>query len=216
MTEEHQPIGDDMIIAPGGPKKRSIIHLIEKDHVLDASGTHYKKIHKSGRGVQEYDIAVIKSHELQNSGRCTPPTTTDPSQLPGWVTYSFNDRVPFDPSNFHVFTTLKSTWVVPDNPSILSDQLIYLFNGIQWPNIIQPVLQWGYSGQFWEIASWYVGSNFAFHTAPQRVNSGTVLTGMIDAILPPGLSANREIGPDRPVGTTNPPPPDFPILYSYI
>jgi len=60
-------------------------------------------------------------------------------------------------------------WTVPSNPSD-NGALIYLFNGIEPSNfsaILQPVLQYGsngaFGGNYWVIASWYVG-NSGFHS----------------------------------------------------
>jgi hypothetical protein len=74
-------------------------------------------------------------------------------------------------------------WTVPSNPSE-NGGLIYLFNGIE-PSvggyILQPVLQYGVGyaggGNYWAIASWLVGTNYAFHSPLETVNPGNTLFG---------------------------------------
>ena len=71
---------------------------------------------------------------------------------------------------------------MPTNP-LDNGALIYLFNGIEpgdFSAILQPVLQYGVGaaggGNYWAIASWYVGSS-AFHSPLETVNPGDTLYG---------------------------------------
>jgi len=77
-------------------------------------------------------------------------------------------------------------WYVPSAPSV-SGGLIYFFNGIaptaqDW--ILQPVLQYGVSpaggGNFWGIASWFVGTGGAWHSPLETVNAGDTLYGFTE------------------------------------
>jgi len=75
-------------------------------------------------------------------------------------------------------------WYVPSAPSVSSGQTVFLFNGIaptaqDW--ILQPVLQYGVSaaggGNYWAIASWFVGTGGAWHSPLETVNAGDTLYG---------------------------------------
>lgn len=101
------------------------------------------------------------------------------------------DRQRRSRSDFNVQHELR----VPLPPTTLSDQTIFLFNGIQ-PSaansnkaVLQPVLQWGNQddpggGQFWSVASWYVRGqpgalDVSARTKAVRVDPGSDLVAMI-------------------------------------
>jgi len=73
-------------------------------------------------------------------------------------------------------------WTVPTDP-LGNGALIYLFNGIEpsdFSAVLQPVLQYGVGnaggGNYWAIASWYVGSS-VFHSGLETVNPGDQIYG---------------------------------------
>jgi hypothetical protein len=102
----------------------------------------------------------------------------------GWVSYTTWSNQSANP-----ITKLDTTWIVPPNPSTQAGQILYLFNSLEIPGsyILQPVLSWGTvsdvpgSGDFWTIASWYVGSdnNPFYLTELIRVDPGDRVTGRI-------------------------------------
>jgi hypothetical protein len=104
--------------------------------------------------------------------------------LTGWVSYTTWSNQSANP-----ITKLDTTWIVPPNPTTQAGQILYLFNSLEIPGsyILQPVLSWGTvsdvpgSGDFWTIASWYVGSenNPFYLTDLIRVNPGDQVTGRI-------------------------------------
>jgi hypothetical protein len=117
-----------------------------------------------------------------------PEVTIKPGDIPGfgsaWVAYAYWANTSGQP-----ITSFRTTWQVPEPPSTDSNQIIYLFSGIDPSDpstgILQPVLQWGRSeaggGPYWSVASWYVagasaGSN-AYYTTPVQVNPGDTLVG---------------------------------------
>jgi len=107
---------------------------------------------------------------------------------------------------------LSGAWIVPAGPCpvIASDitpncagaipntedhAVIYLFNGIEpstqtW--ILQPVLQYGdnglFGGDYWALASWIVGPDFAFYGRPQTVYTGDSITGTVQML---GVNTNN-------------------------
>ncbi|MET9914981.1 hypothetical protein ABZZ74_51480, partial [Streptomyces sp. NPDC006476] len=109
------------------------------------------------------------------------PEAVSPALGAGWITYaSWLNNTGTPVSSF------TSTWTVPRPPVTNSGQTIFFFNGIEpgdGSHILQPVLQWGSSaaggGDYWSVASWYVGGGSAFHTTLVRVNPGDVLTGVM-------------------------------------
>lgn len=99
----------------------------------------------------------------------------------GWIATSY-----WNNGTGTTITSFETEWLVPQEPTTRSNQLIYLFNGITRFSgnsaILQPVLQWGTSpdggGPFWAIASWYVHTTGqAFYTPLVKVDVGDVLVG---------------------------------------
>jgi hypothetical protein len=72
-------------------------------------------------------------------------------------------------------------------PVMESDQLIYLFNGLEPTSgytILQPVLQWGLSpaggGNYWAITNWYVSASGDYFCGSLiTVNPGDTLQGVM-------------------------------------
>lgn len=85
------------------------------------------------------------------------------------------------------YRKITANWKVPPKPAgVYSGTRVYfsfpaLFNDSY---ILQPVLQYGYNGQFggsyWTIASWRCNS-ICDHSAPITVNAGEVLSGSVVA-----------------------------------
>jgi len=163
-----QMASEEMVITPGGKRPKSHVHKVEAGHILRVTGSRLKKLDSSENIMADF-------------GAVAPGLGKPPAPAGGWVTYGYwnNDTgVPI--------SLLKTNWVVPPPPTTQSGQLIYLFNGIQnSTNILQPVLQWGTSpaggGNFWAIASWYVGppGAQAFYSELVQVKPGDVLVGVM-------------------------------------
>jgi hypothetical protein len=90
-------------------------------------------------------------------------------------------------------------WTVPQNPK-QNGGLIYLFNGLEPSSqnyILQPVLQYGVGyaggGNYWAIASWLVGTNYAFHSPLERVYPGNKLFGYTEVTGTSGSTLDWEV-----------------------
>jgi hypothetical protein len=119
---------------------------------------------------------AIVSEQITRRGVSTPAS--------GWVAYASWSNQTGKP-----ITNFESTWIVPNGPLTKSGQIIFLFNSLEIPNahILQPVLSWGTisdvpsSGEFWTVASWWVGKESEPFNLSElvRVNPGEKLTGRI-------------------------------------
>jgi hypothetical protein len=114
----------------------------------------------------------------------TSVATTATAPASGWVAYTVWTNDTGKP-----ITSFETSWIVPDPPKAQAQQIIYLFNSLEIPQvrILQPVLLWGTvsdvpeTGDFWTIASWWVGEPDQpfLLTSPIRVEPGEKLTGRI-------------------------------------
>jgi hypothetical protein len=114
--------------------------------------------------------------------RYAPPSADAPipNRGSGWITYAWWRSQ--DP-----IVQLTTQWIVPPQPSVASEQTIFLFNALeddQKNDLLQPVLQWGVSqaggGHYWAIANWYVDQNGeAWFTELRPVEPGAILTGIM-------------------------------------
>jgi hypothetical protein len=170
-------MSEDLIITPGGPRPRSMVHKVETGHVIAMATGRLLKRHISGRVMADLGPVVVRPEVAE-----APQKPLLPNPAVQWIVYATWTAPPGQP-----VVSFKTTWVVPPPPRTQNNQLIYLFNGIQnssW--IYQPVLQWGNSpdpggGNYWSVASWLAdGQNGpAFYSPLIRVNPGDVLTGII-------------------------------------
>jgi len=62
-------------------------------------------------------------------------------------------------------TQMNATWTVPNLPSSNSGQIVYFWPGFKSSSpemglpVLQPVLQYGEGGSFWQLQSWFVWGN---------------------------------------------------------
>jgi hypothetical protein len=206
ITAEHsQPqtaIDDPMVLTPGGYRRKSTIHRIEPGHHLEMKDGRFRKIHTlSGNVVKDYGAMVPeKKQPVRNFDE---PKRSNDSPFPdsGWIT-----DTKWDNTSGSAISTFNTSWLVPPEPSTKNNQLIFIFNGLQQPGvyILQPVLQWGvsgdgtrnYGGNYWSISNWYVppaGSTnptFVGGTEVIRVNPGDSLQGIMSVTgqSPTGVS----------------------------
>jgi hypothetical protein len=96
-----------------------------------------------------------------HSAEVLEPTTN------GWV----EDGYRYNAGGFKQF---NADWYVPASPNT-NGGLVYFFPGFEptdGSRILQPVLQWGYNGDFggnmWTIASWSCASGSCPHSAPHQ------------------------------------------------
>jgi hypothetical protein len=160
----------ELVLTPGGRRPKSLVTRVPPGnaiHVIDDT-THLKNL--ATRSLMEVSMPEVSAEVIPQLGS-------------GWITFAHwtNDTG-------YPITSFKTTWEVPPVPSSESNQIVFLFNGIDPANtpdgILQPVLQWGVSaaggGPFWAIASWYVkGNGQAFHSDLVQVDPGDTLVGLM-------------------------------------
>jgi hypothetical protein len=162
----------DYLLTPQGYRHRSLLNTVKGGARIRKTENSWRKLSSIGHLLGE----TFKSTELI-IGAGTPPAT-------GWVSYAETKNTSGTP-----VSVFETTWTVPAAPKTNSGQLIYLFNALQntaQDHILQPVLQWGNSpapnsGNFWAVASWWVGqtNDQFFITELVPVNIGDVLVGRI-------------------------------------
>lgn len=165
---------------PGGFRHRSFLHQLKPGQaVRKRNGTlHLQDL--VAKSLTAVPAAVVPAQDLAGSGG-------------GWVAWAT-----WVNTSGTAISSFATTWAVPPAPSSQSDQLIYLFNGLEdqaGDNILQPVLQWGLSGagggNTWGAASWYVdSSHHAFCTEVVPVNVGDKLTGVMTLQIQADASLN--------------------------
>jgi hypothetical protein len=187
-------MADDYVLTPGGMRPRSLVFPIEPGAVLDGAEGRIRKMHPSGRLLQDFGAVPARP-----DGRPVMPyNVVQPAAVvplgSGWITYASWTNSTGTP-----ISLFSTKWVVPPAPSTQSGQTVFLFNGIQNSGFIyQPVLQWGSSaaggGNYWAVASWYADGQGgpAYHSNLVRVNPGDTLTGVMTLTgqSPQGFSYN--------------------------
>jgi hypothetical protein len=194
-----RPSSDDMVITPAGMMKKSQVHFIGDGYQLSVVGGRLQKLEKStGRMVEDFGVLEplekkYNIHDPSNSGNsvssvlglandAVPAAVNDTAH--GWIAYTFWSN----PDTTKPITYYSTTWKVPEPPVLISQQTIFLFDGIQdgatsTSYIIQPVLQWGVSaaggGDFWAETNWFVSGNQAFFGTLVEKGPTTTLQGVI-------------------------------------
>jgi hypothetical protein len=176
---------DDLVFTPGGPRRRSAVHLARGNQAIDSEFVTVPGGRRHRQSVRRVESGHRFSFGEGAATRLRPKASPGPPDSANWITCgSWTDA-----SSQNAVTSLVSNWVVPPEPTNKASQLLYLFNGLEPANgqlILQPVLQWGDSGigndgqgSFWTIASWLVGGadDSATHTPHIRVSPGEVLVG---------------------------------------
>ncbi|MFD0794653.1 hypothetical protein ACFQZX_13585 [Mucilaginibacter litoreus] len=188
------PSGTDQIVfTPFGPRKQSEVRLIKEGTHLEYKGQELMQVQN---GTNKTLMNFGKQAPLSGSQSVNSvnrlKTLSSPPGPNGWVTYSGWTNSTSQPISY-----FATDWVVPNNPSVSSGQLLYFFNGLQnSDHILQPVLQYGQSpaggGNYWAITSWYVGCATCpvFHGSLTAVSSGTTLHGIMQQTGQTGSNYN--------------------------
>lgn len=169
--------------APGELVRPDCVHEIPNGAVAEVTndGQLTGDVTLNGTLIAHYNACsespVITRPRGRTGGVANPPGTGN-----GWIEASQREASLSSSDNLDF---LSGTWTVPSYPSLLSGQLLYVFNAIEpasgdW--ILQPVLQYGVSpaggGNYWAIASWLVGANgYAFHSPLVKVAPGNSIFG---------------------------------------
>lgn len=166
---------------PGELIRPECVHEIPNGATVEvgSDGRITGDVTRNGELIAHYDACAEDAFVTRPRGR-TGKLDAPPGTGNGWVEASVWD-VPLGSGDNLDF--MGGNWTVPSNPS-LNGALIYLFNGMEpstgnW--ILQPVLQYGQGaaggGNYWAIASWLVGNDYAFHSPLEKVNSGNSMLG---------------------------------------
>jgi len=177
-----EAVGEELVLTPGGYRRRSLVHYIEPGHFLDLAGGNIRKMQVSGREVMNFGTLPIRpgGEPLMPRNVALHPRLK-PALGSGWIAYAS-----WANNTGHPISRFSTVWAVPLAPASDHGQTIFLFNGIQNSTMIyQPVLQWGPSaaggGSYWSVASWYVDGQGgqAFHSNLVRVNTNDALIGVM-------------------------------------
>src|SRR5450432_107082 len=114
----------------------------------------------------------------QNNNKVQPPSISH-----SWVTYSWAWATTISGKSF--YNKLNAYWEVPSKPAVAQYELLYYFPSFESnTEIVQPVLQYGYNGDFgglgWTIAGWYCWSSGCHHSPGLGgPNPGDTINGYI-------------------------------------
>jgi hypothetical protein len=167
------PSDADYVLTPAGYRHRSCVHGVESGSSVVQTPTGLNV----NFGSDSYSIP-----------KCAFPGTRQ--ALPsGWAVYEMYQST-------KGVSSYNGTWVTPGSPKAPQSQTLFTFTGLQNAflegsgphdsiSIIQPVLQWGASaaggGQYWSIASWYVGNQgtVVYSTLKQIANGAQIQGTML-------------------------------------
>jgi len=161
---------DDFVLTPNGYRPARCVHGLEKDESI---------FERNGQV-----LIISPNRKARALPQCEEGPKNRLPELPnGWAAYTV-----YSP-NF-AMSYYGAAWEVPNNPQDAQDQTLFFFSGFQnayssaaqvGTTIIQPVLQYGPSaaggGQYWAIASWYVGAGHSAYSKLAQVNIGDLIVG---------------------------------------
>jgi hypothetical protein len=132
----------EYVFTPGGRRRRSYVHHIERGTILRNEGGRLKQYDSSRRLIQDFGVAEDLSRARPHGNRMRNKSENAPDLGDWWIAYAQWDNDTGTP-----ITSFKTTWVVPQAPLSQDGQLVYFFNGLEnSTRILQPVLQWGNDG----------------------------------------------------------------------
>lgn len=123
-------------------------------------------------------------------------------------------------------TLFEGIWNVPSAPldQAVPPQTIFYFIALENPYpataILQPVLEWGQYGSYWDISSWYVIDGSRGYSAPVNVNVGDSIYGYIQKQTGNNwfiytYDITKNIATSKTVSSTYTYPQNFVTLESY-
>lgn len=180
----------EVIYTPFGPALKSNIHFVNNNYHLLINGSSIQLVQtKTGVISQEFNYISTKYETNSLSDSKNETSLSSISSQDGWITYAECQVYVPNPKT----TYFSAEWIVPSPPLKYSDQIIYLFIGLEGTKILddgnsayilQPVLQWGETpaggGKYWAICNWLVfNRDQFFYDSLIKVNSGDKLQGVI-------------------------------------
>lgn len=173
-TTAGRPPGD-YVATPAGWFHRSCVYEVE-------DGAWLKEGHiVTRRDGTTFSIPVCAYPAYPNLG----PTAAERTGAPfppsdtGWIEYAY-----FNLPRGNWYQRLTANWPVPQNPTggHPDSALYYTFPGLSsnW-FINQPVISYGYSGPYWQMASWHCDGEdgTCIHSTIKTISSGDAMHGEV-------------------------------------
>jgi len=176
ITSNHQSTKNYRPI-PGGFAHESCINAFDDTHItID----HDKE--------DEHLIVTLSNGDRINIPHCPFPFFRNNDRFSPYHGEAWKTYAQYETSGTPV-TSLTGQWTVPPQPTQADSQILYFWNGIEPTDnsqVLQPVLQWGATpaggGNYWGIASWYVGSGGVAVSSLIATNTGDVITGTMNIL----------------------------------
>jgi hypothetical protein len=174
----------ELVLTPGGLRPKAMVHHLKLGHHISGKGGRLRVIETAtGKVIKDFGPRS-KENRLARSPSAKRSNIIPGTSDHGWIEYSQWTNNTGQPIVF-----FSTKWVVPPPPASDNNQTIFLYNGLMQGangnNILQPVLQWGFSGggggKFWSILNWFVEGQVAMPMNPDaiQVNPGDVLQGVM-------------------------------------
>jgi hypothetical protein len=163
LVSDSSEVPPDYVATPGGRyHHKDCIHELEKGAVADEEGN----VRRADGTTYAVPRCSHAAYRVQKKSGEQPPT------IGGW--YEAGTKY-----NAGGYTEFDADWYVPSNPST-GGGLLYFFSGLEpddYTRILQPVLQWGFTGDSWTLASWSCAQNSCYHSALQATSPGNHIYG---------------------------------------
>ena len=181
----------EFVVTPGGYRQPEMVHKIGGDLKFRILTGRMQGVDASDMPVADYgSIPRDGENPALTPGYALPPGIETPEGSEptasfgrGWIAFAHWRNEGSEP-----ISSFRSTLRVPPEPETRSGQTVFLFPAMQdpIPMTLVPALQWGPSaaggGEYWSVASWYVGgtTGAVFHGELVPVNTGDELTAFVN------------------------------------
>ena len=184
-------MASEFVVTPGGYRPPEMVHKIGGDLKFRILTGRMQGVDASDTAVADYgSIPREDGNPALTPGYALPPGIDTPEGSEptasfgrGWIAFAHWSNEGSEP-----ISSFRSTLRVPPEPETRSGQTVFLFSAMQdpIPMTLVPALQWGPSaaggGEYWSVASWYVGgtTGAVFHGELVPVNTGDELTAFVN------------------------------------
>lgn len=153
----------DRLLVPGG-------RLVQKECLHEVpSGTEFHET--DDHFVFTFPNGTVSTRPLCSAGHSL--SVSHGNAWKAWAQFKLNGA--------SSVTSLSNSWIVPEDPTRKSNQILYYWNGVEdggssgGSGVLQPVLQWTSGG--WGIKSWYVGAGGTVTSNLVAVRPGDKILG---------------------------------------
>ncbi len=177
-------VPDDYVATPAGWYHRSCVHEIEDGALVGKNGL----VTRRDGTIYQLTRCLYPVRGAPRAPGAHSPGSPSPTNN-GWIEYASATQ---DSGNW--YKELDAAWTVPANPVGSYSWItggpptFYTFPGLQSSAfIIQPVIQYGYNGEFgsasgWVMASWHCDTGpGCTHSAPIGITAGHAMSGSVVA-----------------------------------